>query len=158
MVRKITNMLLCLPPRAQVADGDDAMWSAGKIERPRDQLDGYHRPIGVIEIGLDRLVWIGDDPVERRLLGKACCEGGADNLLGAGSSQVNEAVIGGHDEVAVANEQPLNRSIGETAHPVGLDLDAPPLTQVERDGGQCQQDDDETRDPDRARKPFGGQS
>ena len=67
--------------RAQIANRDDLMRPAGKIQRSPDQFDRDHRTVGVMQIGLDRLVRIGRDPGERDLVRKAGCEAAADELI-----------------------------------------------------------------------------
>ena len=42
-------------------------------------------------------------------------------------------------------KQPLHRGIGEAAHPVGLELLAPPVTHVDRDAAERESNDDKAR-------------
>ena len=60
MMREIADVLLGLLARLQVAHGDDVMRMPREVDRTQDQFDRNHRSIGVTKIGLDRLVWRGE--------------------------------------------------------------------------------------------------
>ena len=76
----------------------------------------------------------------------------ADHAVGGRvAAKGHEIVVDRNNGLAVANQQTLDRGIGEAAHPVGLELLAPPVAQVERDAAERESNDDKARQ--RHRRP-----
>jgi hypothetical protein len=156
VVGEEADVLLGLLARLQVADGDGAVQLAGKIEGTQDQLDRHLGAVGAAQFAFDRLVRPLDQLQPRAFLGEEFFQGLADHAVGRRADQPRETLVHGDDGLAIADEEPLDRGVGEPPHPLDFELGVAAIAHLDGDAGQGEDDDDEARQRHRHREPAGG--
>jgi len=128
--------------RAQVANRDGAVRLAAEVDVPQDQLDRHARPVGMDQLGLDRLIrafqYLEADPV----LGYPLLELGTDHAFGGRSDQNREVIVDRCDGFVVANDETFDGRVRKPAHAFGFELAASAVAYFERYTGKCEENDD----------------
>jgi len=110
--------LLALP---NVADRNDVVRLATVVDAPGDQFDRNACAIAGFQFGLLRLLTEAGH-IGRGALVEEIAEQHSVQRRGGHAGQLRHAVIGADNAAAVADDQALHGSVGQTVHTVGLEL------------------------------------
>ena len=145
MVGQEMDLALGLAAGSQVAHGDGVVRSAGMLHGLHDDLDRHHLAICAAELGLDGPLGLAGQGKPGRVAGQErrqrCAHEGCRRL----ADQASKGKVRVDDNIAGADHQSLDGRIGEAAQAVALKLGMLAVTDVERQGGACEQQDGKAR-------------
>ena len=149
---KKAETLFRLLARPDVADRDGAVRLAGEVDRAQDEFDRCPAAVGAQQVDLDGRVRTSQQFQARGFLRKAPHELGADQAGRRRSGESHEAVVDRDDRLAVADQEPFDRGVGQAPHPVVLEFAAPPVAHLDGDACQGEKNDHEARQGHRNRE------
>ena len=151
------DMLLRLIAGPQIPDRNGVMDLSGKIDRTKDELDRRYGTIGTAQLGLDRPVRPPDQLGSRDRVGEAGLELGTDQFVDCRAREGPEAVVHGDDRLAVTDQKPLHRGVGQAAHAVGFQFPAAAIADVDRQACESKKNDGKARHGHGNRQPADGE-
>ena len=141
VVRQVPDVAFRLLAGRQIAHRDGLVPFAAVVDFAQDGFHRHRHAASGLEFPLERYIGpLGQRGAQSRLeeVGKR-----PPREVDAGRpNEIEEAGIGGHDDVVVADDQALDRGIGKAAHAIRLQFRTPALAGIEVEPAEGEQEDE----------------